>query len=258
MNAIPGRLSLKRVALVAIVTLTLLAIASSAMATGIALRWGSCEGASNRNFACDGGSGSELLVGSFSPPPGIDQLSGIQVYLRISSADGNVPAWWQMMNRGSCRQTSLSARFDMSDETQCEDPWQGQAVGGLARYKLDGSNGVDLWLVAAVPISAIHEVSPGRSYAAFKLAVNHQRSTGAGACAGCATPMCIKFEAIRLVQPGRIDASGKRQESYAEITQGTPGMGGAANFVTWQGGTPACGAGAARPSSWGALKRRWK
>ncbi len=249
---------MKRIPLAAAVVLTVLTAGSPVHATGIALRWGSCEGTANRNFACDASSGSEVLVGSFSPPSGIDELSGIQVYMRITSADGNVPSWWQMFNRGSCRQSSLSTSFDLRDETQCDDPWQGQAIGALARYKVDGSSGVDLWLVAAVPIAMIHDVSPGRSYAAFKLVINHQRSSGAGACAGCSTPMCIKFEAIRLVQPGRADASGRREEKYAEITQGTSGMGGASNFVTWQGGTPTCGAGAARPSSWGELKRRWK
>ena len=40
---------MKRIACV----LVLLALASSAHASGVALRWGSCEGTSNRNFACD-------------------------------------------------------------------------------------------------------------------------------------------------------------------------------------------------------------
>ena len=103
--------------------------------------------------------------------------------------------------------------------------------------------------MAAVPVSAIHPVSSGRNYAAFKLMVNHQRSTGSGACDGCNTPMCIQLDAIRLVQP--------RVHQDVELTTGTPGMGGASNIVTWQGGTATCGAGAAKAATWSELKRRF-
>jgi len=44
-----------------------------------------------------------------------------------------------------------------------------------------------------------------------------------------------------------------------ELTQGMSGMsGGAANVVTWQGGTPSCGAGGPKPSTWGRLKERYR
>jgi hypothetical protein len=245
---------LKRIA----IALLPLCLALPAHAAGVALRWGSCEGYANRNFACNQTTGAEMLVGSFSPPAGIDELSGIQVYIRVSAPGTNLPSYWQMFNRGSCRATSLSASFDLSDQAECEDVWQGQAAGGIARYRPDGAGGVEMWLVAAVPVSAIHPVSPGRSYAAFKLMINHQRSTGAGACEGCSTPMCIEFTAIRLVQPPLPRPDGVAQERYTEITSGTSGMGGAANVVTWQGGTPSCGAGAAKPIKWGDLKKKFQ
>ena len=237
-----------------VLLLAFAALPAPVYATGIALRWQSCEGVSNRNFACDRSTGSELLVGSFDPPSGITQLSGIQVYLRVAAGAGALPAWWQFRSPGSCRATSLSVGFEMSDQVECEDPWSGQATGGLARYQVDGSSSAEMWLVAAVPQEAIGAVSSGRKYAAFKLLVNHQKSSGAGACVGCSTPMCIRLEAIRLVQPGTLHADGRRDEKYAEITQGIAGMGGNANIATWQGGAASCTAGGSKPASWKQLK----
>ena len=92
-------------------------------AAGIGLRWGSCEGASNRNFACDPNTGSEVLVVSFSPATEIDALTGVAALGRIAAADGSVPPWWQMVNRGSCRYSSLSTSFVLDDQVECEDPW---------------------------------------------------------------------------------------------------------------------------------------
>ncbi|MEY4374410.1 MAG: hypothetical protein RL760_576, partial [Candidatus Eisenbacteria bacterium] len=227
--------------------------AVTAHADGIALRWNSCEGSANRNFACDRSTGSELLVGSFQAPAGINQLSGIQVYLRIVSANNTVPPWWTM-SRGGCRTTGMSISFDMSDQMECTDPWEGQAMGGLARYEADGSGAIDVLIGAAVPQSALRALDSGRTYAAFKLLVNHQRSSGGGACEGCTTPMCLRFEAIRLVEPGRLYADGHRDELYHELNRGISGLGGSANIATWQGGASNCTIGGSKPATWRQLK----
>jgi hypothetical protein len=239
--------------------LVLLALASPASASGVALRWGSCEGTANRNFACDRSTGSELLVGSFDPPSGIANLSGMEVILRITSADGSVPSWWQMYMPGSCRRSSVSAAFDMSDQMDCDDPWSGQAIGGIALWEADAT-GINVKMAAAVAPSAMGPVSSGRTYAGFKLIINHQRSSGAGACGGCDAPMCIKIEAIRLTDPGRlIDANSHKWESkYWDLTDGITGMGGSTQVATWQGGTSNCAAGLSKPSTWAELKARFK
>lgn len=238
--------------------LVLLALVPPARAEGIALRWDSCKGYSNRNFACDRSTGSEVLVGSFSPPAGIDQLAGIDVVLRITSGEGQIPSWWQMFQRGACRQYSLSAALDVSDQMECGDPWSGQAGGGLAAYQVDGTNGVNVLMVIAVPVSAIQSAQSGQTYAAFKLLMNHQKSAGPGACAGCTTPMCLKLEAIKLEQPGPRDADGHMATRINVLTDGIGGMGGASQVATWQGGTANCGAGTSKPSTWSQLKDRFR
>lgn len=245
---------MKRFALAALLLLP----AFDAQAAGMAIRWNSCAGASNRTFACDRSTGSEVIVGSFSPPAAIN-LSGVEVNMRITAAEGNPPAWWQMFASGSCRQSSLSMAFDVSGETECDDPWQGQAGGGIGYYgptapanwpgQGPGTGGMYLRMAVAVPVLAIQSVTPGRTYAAFRLTINHARSSGAAACEGCQQPVCITLEHMRLTNP---------EKRPIDLTSGIPGMGGAANIVTWQGGTPTCGAGAPKPSTWSEIKKRYR
>ncbi|MCE9626469.1 MAG: hypothetical protein K8R56_00955 [Candidatus Eisenbacteria bacterium] len=253
---------MKRLALAAVLTLAVTSVAVPAHATGIALRWLSCVGSANRNFACDRSTGSELLVGSFEPPAGINKFVGIEASVRVVSASNVLPAWWQFRNAGSCRQNSLSLSFDMSDQMECEDPWQGQASGGIGRYLIDGSNSGELLFVGALPPEAVHPVTPGTTYAAFKLIINHQRTTGGGACAGCESPVCIRFVSAKLVMPSRVVGGqngppGNQQvteEQFIEVTQGISGMGGSANIATWQGGAASCSQGGSKPASWKQLK----
>ena len=233
--------------------LALLLVAASAHAAGMGLRWGSCEGADNRNFACDGGSGAEVLVASFSPPAGLGPLTGVAVTGRISAAGSGIPPWWQMAYAGACRKSSLSVSFTLSDETECEDPWQGQAMGGVASYRPD-AQGAEFLIAVAVPESMAPSVSNGRSYAALKMFINHQRSSGPSSCAGCSTPVCITLEKMQL---GQFNHAPHTEVAPPEIviTDARSGLGGAGNVVKWQGGTPRCGAGAAKASTWTELKR---
>jgi hypothetical protein len=250
-------------ALPLILALALLALPTAAGATGMALRWNSCKGESNRTFACDRSGASDVLVGSFAAPADIP-LSGVEVNLRITANDGKIPAWW-MFGAGRCRATSLSASFDVSAETECDDPWQGQAAGGIAYYdtKTQGdvpwqsqAPGAYLRLVMAVPPAAIQTISGGRQYAAFRLLISR---TGLSACEGCAAPACIWIDHMKLTTPGeRPDETQPLRNTDVLLTTPLTGMGGAGNTVMWQGGTSTCGAGAAKPSTWSELKRRFK
>ena len=235
-----------------VLALALSALAAPAFASGIGLRWGSCEGASNRNFACDENNGTDVLVASFSPPGGVGALSGVAAWGHISAAQGSVPPWWQLSSADGCRGSSLAASFLFFGETECDDPWNGQGMGGIAYVRADGQ-GMGFLVAVAVSASLVQPVAAGRTYSAFKLIINHDQSTGAGSCAGCQTPVCITLDRMILGQPNE---SGYRD---VELTQGMSGLsGGAANVVTWQGGTPSCGAGGPKASTWGKLKERYR
>ena len=255
------RLALPRLTVLALLVLTVLAqlaLSSAADAAGVALRWNSCKGESNRNFACDRSTGSEVLVGSFVAPSTLE-LSGVEVNLRITTTEGSVPSWWQMAGGGRCRATSLSTSFDVSAETECDDPWMGQAGGGIGYYDMkppsnwpgqgQGSPGVFVRMAMAIPQAAVQPISGGRHYAAFRMLINHSRSSGPGACEGCMTPACISIDLMKLTTPvGRYDV---------DLTTAVTGMS-AGNVAMWQGGTPTCSAGAAKSSTWADVKRRYK
>jgi len=238
-----------------------LAFASSARAAGVALRWGGCDGTANRNFACDRSTGSEMLVGMFEAPGGVSMFTGIEVILRISAASGGAPSWWQM-GPGGCRHGCIQVSTDFSDQMACGDPWEGQAGGGIALYQ-SGSNGIDVQMVESLPIDDRKPLSPGQTYGAFKLLINHRGSSGPSACGGCDTPVCVRLEAIKVVQPDpRFLGPGTPAENsdpiYNVLNTSIAGMGGLAQVATWQGGTPDCGAGLTKPSTWSELKSRFK
>src|SRR5262245_3797026 len=171
-------------------------------------------------------------------------MSGLEVYFTINTVDDQLPAWWKVIEAGSCRSTSLSVTVDVSAETECSDPWLGQGSGFLVMYR-----GEIPTIIAAAPKEAQQTISAGVTYAAFRLTINHARSNGPAACEGCEKPACISIDRMLLTTANKKDV---------ELTEGLPGMGGAANVAKWQGGTPGCGAGAAKPSTWSELKRRVK
>ena len=155
---------------------------------------------------------------------------------------------------GRCRSTSLSLAFDVSTEAECDDPWQGQASGGIAVFDTkaplvpepgwQGSTpGGYLRMAIAVPELAVQTISGGRQYAAFRLMINHARSNGPAACEGCSVPACIWIDHLRLTTPA--EQSDKSQPSRNRDVVLTQGM-------------PTCAAGAAKPSTWSDLKKRYK
>lgn len=243
----------------AVLLLFLLVAAPSARAAGMGLRWGSCEGSANRSFACDRNTGTETLVASFAPPGGITEVTGIEAYLHITVNGGSIPAWWQFYEGGACRRYSLSTVLDVSDQIECDDPWEGQGMGGIARYKNGGANGIDMLVGVAIPDYAKHALTAGRIYAAFKLVIQHKNTSGPGACTGCETPVCIAFERMIIAQylpPPHTEATRGRN---TEISLGLPSSSNTpGNVATWQGGTPNCGAGLSRPSSWSQVKDRFR
>jgi hypothetical protein len=73
--------------------------------------------------------------------------------------------------------------------------------------------------------------------------------------------MCITLDAMTLAQPNTTPCSTSDNcgdKNNVILTDSISGMGGVTTVVTWQGGTPRCGAGAAKPATWSELKRRFR
>jgi len=240
--------------------LALLAVASSAHAArGVFLRWDHCYadgGVQNKNFACDTNAGSETLVGGFETNADYPNVSGNEVIINLVSAGSPLPAWWLMRSVGTCRQTALAMNTANSG-VNCTDWAAGLSFGGIGAYNIGqrGPNTARLVMALAVQPQQIQSLHPGQEYFSFNVTINHTKTVGPGACAGCSTPVCIVLESINVTTT-----------SYTHLTQG-PTNGIDNDWVTWQGGGGIVGIGgqtgcpAATPTvlhTWGEVKALYR
>jgi len=215
-----------------------IALATPALAAptlpDINIRWDNCYadgGVMNKSFACDTNSGSELMVMSVQLDSDMDRVSGVELRVSIKPAAPALPAWWDFMTAGSCRQTSLSyLPSPMLPEGNCPDWGQGLEQGALPStgYHLGaiGPGSAVAFPIAAVPQSTLQTLSAGIEYVVGALRMNHARSVGADACAGCATPVCILFTSLKLT------TSLPRADRL--LTQGANDV--ASQVIHWQNG----------------------
>jgi len=231
-------------------------------AQGLNLAWNHCQGegtgVQNLAFACDTNSGTSVLTGSFILSSDYSPVSGMEIILDLAAASATLPAWWEFHNAGSCRQSSL--HFDILgdlSESVCQDPWFGHsAAGGIAAYcgqlgtcvdHPSSANVVRFKAAAAVPPSQLMSLSVGTEYFAFHLGIDHARTVGTGSCGGCATPVCIVLNTIRLSRPTGL---GDRFMGAGSA----PGS----NVATWQGGgSPVNGANVGCPAATATHRSAW-
>lgn len=199
-------------------TITLLALAcampgacSAAASTGegLTLRWDRCfadGGGANRDFACNTNSGTERLVLGFVLSAPQDSLNGVKFILDFGSTEPSLPAWWQFKNSGTCRFSSLGIDFAMPVGTvQCQDWSAGTMSGGIGSYTIPfwntNQDRIDLIGVSAVPPANLAHVDAGVEYVIATITINHAKTVGTNACAGCQTPVCIAASYAKLTHP---------------------------------------------------------
>jgi hypothetical protein len=150
--------------------------------------------------------------------------------------------------------------LDVNAFTSCPDWSDLSAAGGIADATINfngyGANTVRLLLGMASPVPVLHPLQLQQEYFAFRFTLNRQKTVGLGACEGCATPVCMVFNRIGIIQN---DPADSRWLSG-------PGNGVDSDYVTWQGGagiTTALGSGcpAASPvkrATWNAVKSLYR
>ena len=257
-----------------IVVLALLA-PQSARAGGVSLRWDNCYsdgGVINKTFACDTNAGSERLVMSFVLDSPLVNMSGVEARLAVVPASSTLPSWWQFKNTGTCRQSSLSLTLTPpAGSVNCTDWANGNATGGIGSYAASSEpapNGMLVKLAAAVPPTALVTLAAGQEYVTGSLVIDHAKTTGTGACAGCDQPVCIVLDNLNLTTPTLAN-------NRFLID---PAFGAGGNFARWQNAqeanvqTEGCGTGVpcyhtfscelsstpVRNSTWGAVKSLYR
>ena len=251
---------MKRMLLGMSMVAAMLLVASSAFAGGVNLRWTDCfgdGGAANRTFACASNLGTNSLVASFSVDTDLLQSSGQEVVMDFISANAALPLWWDMKTAGTCRALSIGMNFIPSaTAVACVDWSGGQASGGIGAYNNNlGSinpsfTGQHRRLVAAiaVPGAALADLLANQEYFSCNVVINNLKSVGTGSCAGCAEPVCIVFNSIKLTT----------QVPANDRIVGNPTVAGS-NQVTWQGGAGAnCAAVPVKNATWSQVKSLYR
>ncbi len=228
--------------------------------TGINLAWGDCGsfGTIDKTFACTSNSGSNSVYGSFFTPDTLYEWFSIEGVLDVISQTSTLPDWWKYRS-GQCHSGGANANGDFSSNTNCINQWQTVPTGGPTfTYPFPGTQQTvgsiadslrweRIKVVLAVPTASRTQIDPNTHYYGFKLNFLNTKTVGTGACAGCATPVCLVLNQIRLVQPlgavrGNVDV--------------TDAQAGGSSICTWQGGPggPTCALVPTRRATWGQIK----
>ena len=226
---------------------------SLASAAGINLAFNDCgtNGTPSQSFDCASNSGVPFaMFASFVPPAGVDNFLGVSSQMDITSSTASLPDWWKH-GTGQCRGTSgMTVDFNFtSGPFGCADFYSGQAAGGSAYdVAFNGPNRARLRVQCAVPIDNRGPVDPSTEYYAYRVSLLRSKSTAAGSCAGCSTPMCIVLNSIQLFQPP--DALND-PELVDPVNS---------NYVTWQAASvPGCPLSTpTQNSSWGRVKSLYR
>lgn len=170
---------------------------------GLNLRWGECAAAGREihAFSCVSNTGSDSLIGSIVATTGMDGLTSFQAIVEVRTLDGSaLPDWWHVEPAPvGCRPGLTVANYFNLGASEClEDV----AVAGMVS-RLDVVSGAPdraLVRVLGASIASSVDLTPGEEYGLFNLRINHQRTVGAGACAGCATPVSIRFQSVEFTR----------------------------------------------------------
>jgi len=230
--------------------------ATAANAAGINFAWDQClpeGGTTNRTFACNVTTGTNTMVGSFSPSADQPNFVGIEAVVDLQTEGSALPDWWQFFNSGACRQTSLSTSFDFtsSPATQCVDPWQGLGAGGVAAYQTNATSPPNPYpdpararVKLAAALADPSPLSANTEYYGFQLRMNNLKSTGTGSCAGCTTPATLVLNEIKSAEN-----TGSFERIFTPITN---------ICITWNSSTVPCATLPAQNKSWGKIKSMYR
>jgi len=149
-------------------------------------------------------------------------------------------------NAGSCRQTSLSlSTLPDPENVTCQDWGTATAASLIGAYQVDfrGPGTARLLAAVALPQPDLTSLQAGVEYYSFTLRIRHDKTVGAGSCAGCDQPLAIVLNSINVTT----------DTPASNFMLSGPLNGVDANFAVW---TPAPVP--TRATSWSALKARFR
>ncbi len=213
----------------------------------INLGWGDCHaggGAVDQAFTCGSNTGLAFsLYASVVPPAGLTEFVGTAGVIDFQSAASPMPLWWQY---GGCRASSSLTAAPAAGVTTCFDLTDNPQFGGIDyAYGFGGTNRARLRTAYAMDAGLAHAVQSVDEMTVLQISINRQRTTGAGSCSGCLTPVCIVFNSLLLDQ-----VTTTLPKGY--VTSGPQ------QFATWQGGGSCPGSTPTQSRTWGQVKSLYR
>jgi DNA-binding beta-propeller fold protein YncE len=209
------------------------------------LSWNDCGafGTTDRTFACNSNSGSNVIVASFDPGSSVADFAGNEMRIDVTPA---LSSWWQMYNAGSCRGTAVPT-INTTFEASCADNFAGAGFGAIGSYNLINSTASLLcgWAIPqGVPITA------GTEYYALNIVINNAKTVGTNACSGCSDGACIVLRSLTLAYGPSATLTATIHDPISR------------NWITWQGGAGGAGgcpgAVPTQKKTWGQLKALYR
>jgi hypothetical protein len=159
------------------------------------LAWDDCgaSGRLTRSFACNTNVGAEQLVVSFVPPT-VAAFTGIEARIRLWTPAASLPSWW-MLSTGGCRAGSLRASPFAAGPSACTSPWTSQVFWSA---QLDPA-AREIRVLVDLNKGQEHGLDGAIEYYGVRLAIDHAKSLGAGACDGCAMPAGLYLSRLALL-----------------------------------------------------------
>jgi len=201
--------------------------ASMAMAAGLNFYWNPAglnqcptvpvaPGNLDQTWDCtvpvDANTGAFVAVGSFTPSKNLLAFNSIAVVIDGQSA-GDLPAWWEGFNDGSCRQNSWGIALSTATATApCTKLWTAAPTGGLGAWQTalnppplppaPGANRVRIKFIYAMTSARVN-LNVTKEYNAFSLTMDTNNSiddpdAGITACAGCNVGLSLVLNEIKV------------------------------------------------------------
>lgn len=177
--------------------------ASSASAQGgLNLSWDDCGSNGNADavFACNTNAGAAFnLFASVAASTNLQNFVGSVMVLDFQSESATLPDWWQY---GGCRLATSLTAAPAAGVTTCTDITDNPQFGGIDYTTAFGGNANRSRLRTAYAMDAglAGPLASGTEHTLIQVAINRNRTTGTGSCAGCSTPMCIVLNSVLLDQ----------------------------------------------------------
>lgn len=200
---------------IALSSLLLFFVFSTARAQGFNLSWGDCgsHGTALETLACDSDVGHRDLIVSIVLASPMPSFVGAEAVLRMY-VEGGIPDWWRFQV-GQCRSGVTSLVLDLDAEpTSCANPFVPGIAGGLLWETTVEPAELRVRMAAAIPTS--NALDAGVEYALFRIRIPN---TLTSTCSGCSTPACIGIDRVLMAQPQGVGS----QYYYIEHSSGVVG-----------------------------------